>query len=253
MLLEIYFIDNEGEEIKTEPSDVKLTHKSLAIIISHTDRRVYVFKGRKVTIVQKFASARRASALRLQHGYNITHVEEWEGIDQIFIPILEYLGGIVEDDEPEVVKPAAPKPTAKSDAAREHHAPIMLPPKKKPEAAKPKPKPAAKPKTTAKKTTEAKPKASSAKISGDLPPKLVKVVKTMSTLEPPTGSECDYVLVGNKLYIITSSNKNDLRKGEIKFEEVTTLPEGVFPAENYFPRMLVANKKVIAVEFWAKR
>ena len=83
--------------------------------------------------------------------------------------------------------------------------------------------------------------------------KLVKVVKTMSTLEPPTASECDYVLVGNKLYIITSSNKNDLRKGEIKFEEVKTLPEGVFPAENYFPRMLVASKKVIAVEFWAKR
>ena len=253
MLLEIYFIDNEGEEIKTEPSDVKLTHKSLAIIISHTDRRVYVFKGRKVTIVQKFASARRASALRLQHGYNITHVEEWEGIDQIFIPVLEYLGGIVEDDEPEVAKPAAPKPTAKSDAAKEYRAPIMLPPKKKPEAA-PQKKPAATPKKpAAKKTTAAKPKASSAKISGDLPPKLVKVVKTMSTLEPPTGSECDYVLVGNKLYIITSSNKNDLRKGEIKFEEVTTLPEGVFPAENYFPRMLVASKKVIAVEFWAKR
>ncbi len=248
MLLEIYFIDKEGEEIKTEPSDVTLTHKSLAIIISHTDRRVYVFKGRKVTIVQKFASARRASALRLQHGYNITHVEEWEGIDQIFIPILEYLGGIVDDGESdEDAKPAAPKPTAKSDTAREYRAPIMLPPKKKPEAAKPKKT------TTAKKTTAAKPKASSAKISEDLPPKLVKVVKTMSTLEPPAGSECDYVLVGNKLYIITSSNKNDLRKDEIKFEEVTTLPEGVFPAENYFPRMLVASKKVIAVEFWAKR
>ncbi|MHA1503585.1 MAG: hypothetical protein ACTSPT_00185 [Candidatus Heimdallarchaeota archaeon] len=247
MLLEIYFIDEEGEEIKTEPSDVVLTHKSLAIIISHTDRRVFVFKGRKVTIVQKFASARRASALRLQHGYNITHVEEWEGIDQIFIPVLEYLGGIVDDGESdEVAKPAAPKPTAKSDASREHHKPIMFTPKKKPKAAPPK-------KPVAKKTTAAKPKASSAKISEDLPSKLVKVVKTMSTLEPPTGSECDYVLVGNKLYIITSSNKNDLRKGEIKFEEVTTLPEGVFPAENYFPRMLVASKKVIAVEFWAKR
>ncbi|MHA1124579.1 MAG: hypothetical protein ACTSO7_05010 [Candidatus Heimdallarchaeota archaeon] len=252
MLLEIYFIDEEGEEIKTEPSDVTLTHKSLAIIISHTDRRVFVFKGRKVTIVQKFASARRASALRLQHGYNITHVEEWEGIDQIFIPVLDYLGGIVDDGEPdEAVKPAAPKPTAKSEAAKEYRAPIMLPLKKKPEAAPPKKPAAAKPKKTTKKAT--KPKASTGKISEDLPPKLVKVVKTMSTLEPPTGSECDYVLVGNKLYILTSSNKNDLRKGEIKFEEVTTLPEGVFPAENYFPRMLVASKKVIAVEFWAKR
>ena len=157
MLLEIYFIDEEGEEIKTEPSDVKLTHKSLAIIISHTDRRVFVFKGRKVTIVQKFASARRASALRLQHGYNITHVEEWEGIDQIFIPILEYLGGISEDEEPEDAKPAAPKPTAKSDAAKESRPPVMLPPKKKPEAAKPKAKAATK--------TEAKPNATVKKVS----------------------------------------------------------------------------------------
>ena len=242
MLLEIYYINEEGEEIKTEPSDVKLTHKSLAIIISHTDRRVFVFKGRKVTIVQKFASARRASALRLQHGYNITHVEEWEGIDQIFVPVLEYLGGIVDDGEPEeTAKPAAPKPTAKTDAAKPSQAPIMMPLKK----------PAAPPQ---KPTTPAmKPTTIVTKISEDLPPKLAKVVKTMCTLEPPAGSECDYVLVGNSLYIITSSNKNDLRKGEIKFEEVITLPEGVFPAENYFPRMLIASKKVIAVEFWAKR
>ena len=247
MLLECYLVDNEGEEFLTEPADLKLTHKTLAIIISHTDRRIFVFKGNKVSIVQKFASARKASALRLQHGYNTTHIEEDDGIDQIFVPVFEYLGGVVEDDDPEPAAKPVAKATVKSDAAKTQvkGPPIMLP--RKPAA------PAKKSVTPKKTKPVAKPKASKAKISNDLPQKLVKVVKTMSSLEPPKNSECDYILVGNKLYIITSSNKKDLRKGEIKFEEVTTLPEGVFPAENYFPRMLVASKKIIAVEFWAKR
>jgi hypothetical protein len=236
MLLESYVINEEGDEIKVESEDLKLTHKSLAIIIDHHQRRVFVFKGNKVSIVQKFASARRASELRLQHGYNITHVEEWEGIDEIFIPILEHLGGIQEDDGSE----PAPKPVEKEA------------PKPKP-TPKPEPKPEPTTKPAAKKTTTKKTTAKKTKKPGELPAKLVKVITTMSSLEPPKDSECDYVLVGNKLYIITSNNKKDFRKGEIQLEAMKTLPEGVFPAENYFPRMLVASKKVIAVEFWARR
>jgi hypothetical protein len=235
MLLDIYIVDEEGEEIKVEPSDVKITHSTLAIIISHTVRCVYVFKGEKVSIVQKFASARKASALRLQHGYKIKHVEETEGIDEDFIPILNHLGGLV--DEEGVVAPAkeAPKPAEK---------PAEKPPAAPPKAALPKPAPVKKEPAVKKTTTTAK-KAPA--------PKLTKIVSTMKSLEPPLDSSCDYIVAGTKLYVVLGDNKTDLRKGEFRLEEISTLPEGVFPAENYSPRILISNQRVIGVELWKNK
>jgi len=247
MLLDCYIIDEEGEDIKVETSDVKLTSSSLVIVVSHTHHINYVFKGAKVSIVQKFASARKASALRLQHAYKTKHVEETEGIDQEFIPIMEFLGGFHGDSEPaEIPKPAPTKNTATKAPPK-----VASPPK-----ALPKAKPLAKKTTTPKKTvTVAKTTEIDldAPVLVDLPPKLTKVVKTMMRLEPPKGSSCDYLIAGAKLYIILGDNKTDLRKGNFKLEEISTLPEGVFPAENYYPRILVAKQKVLGVELWARR
>ncbi|MBK5113254.1 MAG: hypothetical protein KGD59_13035 [Candidatus Heimdallarchaeota archaeon] len=242
MLLDVYLIDKEGEDIQVEPSDVKLTSSTLVIVVSHDDHITYVFKGAKVSVVQKFASARKAAALRLQHAYKTRHVEETEGIDDVFIPIMEYLGGYagVDADTEETSEPAPPKlkPVAKAPPKN------TAPPK-----ADSKP-PAKTTITTMKTTTKVD---VNAPVLVDLPTNLTKVVKTMMSLEPPEGSSCDYLLAGTKLYILLGDNKKDLRKGNFKLEEITTLPEGVFPAENYYPRILVANQKVLGVELWARR
>lgn len=235
MLLDCYIVDNEGEDIKVESSDLKITHSTLAIIVAHTTRYVYIFKGPKVSIVQKFASARRASALRLQHGYKIKHIEEMDDIYEDFKPILEYLGGIQDDDGAEPVKKAepvkeTPKPVEKP-ASPKASPPKAAPPKAEP--VKETPKPAAK--ATTKK------------------PSLAKITRTMKSLEPPPESSCDYLVAGSKLYILLGDNKTDLRKGEFRLEEISTLPEGVFPAENYYPRILISNQKVIGVELWKSK
>ena len=94
MLLDCYFIDDEGEEAKIPLEKVRMTHKSLALIISHRDRLIYIFKGTKTTTRQKFAGARSASIKRLDLGYKIKHIEEESGIDESFNPILEFFGGI---------------------------------------------------------------------------------------------------------------------------------------------------------------
>ena len=241
MLIDCYDIDLEGEEHKIEFNDVKVTHKSLLIVVSHDTRMIYVFKGNEVTIVQKFASARLASQKRLQRGYNIRHVEEWEGIDEQFLPILELLGGMHEDDGAPAGKAVTTKlerPTVTSLAKPEV---VML--------SKTKEKPTEKAKPAPEKLT----KEEIAFLTKDMPAKLVKVIKTMVTLEPPEKSECDYILVSPKLYILLGDNKKDMRYGKFRVEELSTLPEGVFPAENYYPRILVTKNKVIGVELWARR
>jgi len=243
MLLDCYIIDEEGEDVKVETSDVKLTSSSLVIVVSHTHHINYVFKGAKVSIVQKFASARKASALRLQHAYKTKHVEETEGIDQEFIPIMEFLGGFHGDVEPA----ETPKPAPTKNAAAKVQPKIATPPK-----TMPKTKSLTKKTITPKKTATTKIDLKAA-ILTDLSPKLTKVVKTMMSLEPPVGSSCDYLIAGAKLYIILGDEKTDLRKGNFKLEEISTLPEGVFPAENYYPRILVTKQKVLGVELWTRR
>ncbi len=243
MLVECYLVDEEGEENKVEPSELKITHKTLLIIVHHDDRYIYVFKGANVSIVQKFASARRASSMRLQYAYKIRHIEEAEGMTEGDLELLAHFGGIIEDA-------GAPVKTAKKEAVLAKPKTLKIPPVK--------PLPTKKTTTIAKITTTITKKPSAkidtkAKALEDLPPKLSKVVKTMMSLEPPEGSSCDYILAGTKLYIILGENKTDLRKGNFKLEEISTLPEGVFPAENYYPRILVANQKVLGVELWARR
>lgn len=242
MLIDCYEINLEGEEFKIEFNDVKVTHKSLLIVVSHDTRYIYVFKGNDVTIVQKFASARLASQKRLQRGYRIKHVEEWEGIDEDFLPILELLGGIQENDGGGAAaeKAGTPKPKKTTVTSLAKPEVIMLSKtKSKPAKAKPAPKELTKEEV--------------AFLTRDMPAKLVKVIKTMVTLEPPERSECDYILVTPKLYILLGDDKKDMRNGKFRVEELSTLPEGVFPAENYYPRILVSKNKVIGVELWARR
>jgi hypothetical protein len=240
MILECIYIDDDGVETEIDQEKAELKHDSLAIIISHDERMIYLFKGADVSIRQKFASARKASALRLKHGYNIKHVEETEGIDASFKPILDYLGGIKGGRKAKV--PATKTTAATKAPGKKQVKPRLAPPARAPR------------KTTSKATTTNKvittPNKFEANSLEDLPPQLTKVVRTMMSLEPPKESSCDYVLVDSKLYIILGDNKEDLRKGDFSLEKVATLPEGVFPAENYFPRILVANQKVIGVELW---
>ena len=243
MLLECQYVDEDGGIIEVKPDKVKLTQKTCAIIVSHDNRCIYLFKGNEVSIVQKFQSARTGSQMRLQQGYKIKHIEEIEqGIPEDFVPIMDFFGGLQGASEApvkaETVLPKPiPKPTEKT-----------TPPVQKTPNAETKPV-----EKTAKVEAPKKVEVDESKIPEDVPPKLMKIVTGMMGQESPKNSQCDYVLVNNKLYMIVGGDKSDLTKGGFNLEEVTTLPEGVFSVENYFPRILVQKKKILGLELWARR
>ena len=243
MLLECQYVDEDGGIIEVKPDDVKLTQKTCAIIVSHDNRCIYLFKGNEVSIVQKFQSARTGSQMRLQQGYKIKHVEDIDqGIPDDFEPIMDFFGGLQGASEAPIKTETAPtqqkpKPVEKT-----------APPVQKPPKAEIKP---------VEKPTKVEPpkivEVDESKIPEDVPPKLQKIVIGMMGQESPKNSQCDYILVSNKLYMIVGGDKSDLTKGGFNLEEVKTLPEGVFSVENYFPRILVQKKKVLGLELWARR
>ncbi|MBD3191972.1 MAG: hypothetical protein GF308_15095 [Candidatus Heimdallarchaeota archaeon] len=306
MLLDCYFIDDDGVETKVEPKEAKVTHNSMIIIISHTERKIYLFKGNQTSIRQKFAAARTASGKRLKLGYKIKHIEETEGIDDDFKPVLDFLGGIVEDSGSKKRTRPPPKKKAKSTLkvktleelkeekqtvpkkkGKERKKQTQLPkeieidykdrtytfetditedelkskrgiPRKVKEELAEKlgytiyKKKTSKSKKSSKTKNTSKTKPPSSPVIEGAPVELEKVLETMVNLDPPEKAICDYLLVGDDLYIILGDSKQDLRKGEFKLERVSNLPEGVFPAENYFPRILVSKNKILGIELWKR-
>ncbi|NHJ05276.1 MAG: hypothetical protein EAX90_10655 [Candidatus Heimdallarchaeota archaeon] len=247
MLLECHYVDEEGGIAEIEPSSVKLTQKTCAIIVSHDNRCIYLFKGNEVSIVQKFQSARTGSQMRLQQGYKIKHIEDLDsGIADDFVPIMDFLGGLQGADTGDKRNTSVTQPTS-SESRPQTMPPKTLPIKTAPPKAAPM---TEQPKTTA---NETKIVADPKLIPENLDPKLKKVVLAMMEQNPPQGSQCDYILISNKLYMLVGGYKADLRKGGFNLEEVTTLPEGIFSVENYFPRILVTKKKILGVELWARR
>ena len=192
MKLECYFIDDEGEETLAKLEEVRITTDSLVIIISHTHRQIYVFKGTETSIRQKFAGARSASMKRLDRGYKIQHIEQEFGIDDSFKPILEFLGGI-KTQSVEYVK-----------------------------------------------------------IPRNTPRKYTKTVETMMALEPLEEATCEYLLAVSNCFEIKGFSKNDLRKGKFELKETKGVPEKIFPFNNYMPRLLISENKIVGIELWKK-
>ncbi len=192
MNLECYFIDDEGEETLAKLVEARITPDSLVVIISHTHRQIYVFKGIETSIRQKFAGARSASMKRLEHGYKIQHIEQEFGIDESFKPILEFLGGI-----------------------KTH--PIGF-----------------------------------VKIPRNIPRKYTKTVETMMALEPLEEATCEYLLAVSNCFEIKGYSKNDLRTGKFDLKETKGVPEKIFPFDNYIPRLLISENKIVGIELWKK-
>ena len=67
----------------------------------------------------------------------------------------------------------------------------------------------------------------------------------------PEGYERELIIVGNYAYALVEKVASFLGKKQVesKMEKVGSIPEGVFFAEGYSPRLLSENGKIIAIEF----
>jgi len=83
---------------------------------------------------------------------------------------------------------------------------------------------------------------------------LEKIIAVLDENGIPAGFMRELVIIGDKSYSVTEKVQTifGTRSIEVKLEPVDSLPEGVFFAEGYIPRVSVQNKKVIAIEFLKK-
>jgi len=78
-----------------------------------------------------------------------------------------------------------------------------------------------------------------------------QIIQKLDEIQIPDGYERELIIIGNHAYSVVEKVTTFLGEKQIekKIEEVGSIPEGVFFAEGYSPRVLSENGKVVAIEF----
>ncbi|MBN1801573.1 MAG: hypothetical protein JW891_08720 [Candidatus Lokiarchaeota archaeon] len=78
-----------------------------------------------------------------------------------------------------------------------------------------------------------------------------QIMQKLEEIKTPLGYERELIIVGNHAYSIVEKVQTFLGKKQVEkvMEKVGTIPEGVFFAEDYSPRVLSENGKILAIEF----
>lgn len=238
-------------------------------------KTIWLWKGQKAKIRAKFIGAKKSQELRGQVGLSNKVVsidqgdEPPEFLQAIGAP--PQAGEIIAKEMKEETISFAPNadqqpPSFSTSAATQameeeaEPAPASQPAPK--QQSKQQPKPAAKP-APAKKAARAAPAAQAAR-SAPAPtaapapaPTVVPdanvdyVLGILSNLKIPEGYQREMVIIGNSAYSVSVKEQVFLGKKKVErtLEPIGSLPEGVFFADGYSPRVLVENGVVLAIEF----
>ncbi|MFX0096263.1 MAG: hypothetical protein ACFE7E_00715 [Candidatus Hodarchaeota archaeon] len=241
LVMILYGVSDTGDlnELKGDkPIKDYLVSDKVLILIDDDLKKIWIWKGKSAPVRQKFISARVANQIRQERGLTYKTLSIDEGDES-----QEFLdsSGAKPKKAPHPPLPAEPKPPAPVPAPESVPTPAASAPKplaKQPEAPKT-------PMTS--KATSPVPSPATAIVT----PLEAEVISKLERVEIPRGYERELVIVGNEVYAITEYRTIFLgeKKVETKLEKAAKLPEGIFFAEGYTPRVIVDKGRVLAVEF----
>jgi hypothetical protein len=82
-----------------------------------------------------------------------------------------------------------------------------------------------------------------------------KIIELLDAEKCPEGYEREMVIVGDSAYSVAEKVQTFLGKKTVEkvLEPIASLPEGIFFAEGYIPRVLVQNKQILGIEFLKRK
>ena len=77
------------------------------------------------------------------------------------------------------------------------------------------------------------------------------IMKKLEEIPIPVGYDRELIIIGNQAYSVVEKVQTFLgeKKVEKVIERVGSIPEGIFFARDYSPRILTESGKIIAIEF----
>ncbi|MFX1315595.1 MAG: hypothetical protein ACFE9T_06990 [Promethearchaeota archaeon] len=239
--------DGTTEEIRSEgPLKDNLNSSECYVIVSDDVRKVFLWKGMNSNVRSKFIGAKRSQEIRGQVGLHYAVVPLDEGEEETeFIQLIggKTQGGIAKEIKAEPVTQAS--------------VPAVHPLREKNIFGAPKPAEGmniagSKERAAINRGPLYTGEGSMAALMGDESQvDFQEVMRKLEEIQIPSGFERELIIIGNQAYSVVEKVQQFLGKKEVTKEisKVGSIPEGIFFAEDYSPRILSENGKVIAIEF----
>lgn len=268
-MVQLFIIRPDGEvhEITDEKPFRELLEPDETYILNDDDNRlIWLWKGSECSVRSKFIGASKSQEVRGQVGmhYKVIPVDEGEEPDN-FLAFLDETPApgiakeIREEKELQFDVPGVNKGKKETTAAEKAKKRDLSAKAEKARArfgqgAKPKGPQYdnAGPMYSGSSQPEAQPKKEQAVEQQPQPSiDFKKIMETLESLEIPNGYEREMIIIGNQAFSIVEKKVSFLgnEKVEKVMEKIGTLPEGVFFAKGYAPRVLCEDQKVLAIEF----
>ncbi|MFW9877819.1 MAG: hypothetical protein ACFFG0_32455 [Candidatus Thorarchaeota archaeon] len=243
---QLFLINQDGTTTEiTAQGPIKdlLQTEECYVLVADDVRKVYLWKGLKSSVRSKFIGAKRSQEIRGQVGMHYAVVPVDEGEEES--DFIKLIGGHTEAG------------VAKEIKVEEISTPSVHPLREKNVFGSPKP---------AEGMNIAGSKDREAQNTGPLyrgestPFDIMQdqmqidfqqVMQKLEEIQMPPGFERELIIIGNHAYSIVEKVQQFLGKKQVTKEisKVGAIPEGIFFAEDYSPRILSENGKIIAIEF----
>jgi hypothetical protein len=244
--IQVFLINPDGTttEKTTEGSikDILKTEESYVLVADEV-RKVFLWKGLKSSVRSKFIGAKRSQEIRGQVGMHYGVVPFDEGEEDL--EFIKLIGGKTE---------AGIAKEIKNEAVTQ---PSVHPLREKNVFGTPKPAEGmniAGSKTRA--TVNTGPLyrgdgSMSALLQDETQIDFEDIMQKLEQIQIPPGFERELIIIGNHAYSVVEKVQQFLGKKQVTKEisKVGAIPEGIFFAESYSPRILSEGGKILAIEF----
>jgi hypothetical protein len=243
---QLFLINPDGTttEITSEgPIKDSLKTDECYVLVADDKRKVYLWKGIKSTVRSKFIGAKRSQEIRGQVGMHFSVIPLDEGEeDPEFLTLIggKTEGGIAREIKDEPVTAPSVHPLRDKDTFGP-------------------PKPAEGMNIAGSKARLAQNTgplyrgdgSTAALIQEEVQVDFQDIMKKLEEIEMPAGFERELIIIGNQAYSVVEKVQQFLGDKQVSKEisKVGAIPEGIFFAENYNPRILSENGKILAIEF----
>lgn len=228
----------EGEEIK----DI-MESDQCYVIVADDERKVYLWIGSQSKVRSKFIGAKRSQEIRGQVGmhYSTQSIDEGDE-DDILLKIMggKTEAGIAKEIHEDVSSAGGGHPLRqKSDFDAPEPAGGMNIAGSKERAA-----------------SNSGPLYKGADsmteyVKDEQQINFEKIMQKLEEIAMPEGYERELIIIGNHAYSVVEKTQTFLGKKQVEkeIERVGSIPEGVFFAEDYSPRVLSEGGRILAIEF----
>ena len=242
MGLQLFLINGDGTttEIETDSpiKDIIKTDECY-VIVADDIRKVILWKGITSNVRSKFIGARISQEIRGQVGLHYAGVSVDEGDEDD--DVIEIMGGKTEGG---IAKEISQEKIAPTNPLRQK--PLFDPPR-----------PAAGMNIGGSSNAQNTGPLYTGQTSmatymqDEVQVNFDAIMKKLDEIALPLGYERELIIIGNSAYSVVEKVQSFLGKTKVEkvIERVGSIPEGVFFAEEYSPRVLSEDGKILAIEF----